>query len=182
MLIAATQKYTRQTPRKVRLVASAVRKLSIKKAIEQLSLIERKSTMVILKTLRQVLADAKHNHNLDIKDLNLKNILIEAGPTYKRFRAVSRGRAHGIFKRTCHIKVILETKQELVADQQPAKTSKTKAAKDGIKLKTAKAEEIKAASSSQPELVKTQQKMTAKKAVKLAAVKKIRTKSFGGRK
>ncbi len=177
MLIVATQKYTRQTPRKARFVASAVRKLSLEKAIQQLSLMERKATLVVLKTLRQALANAKHNHNLGVKDLNLKNILIQAGPTYKRFRAVSRGRAHGIFKRTCHIKVVLETKKEMTASQQPAKINKVKKTKatnkDGAKLKTI--------DSNQPELVKTQQKITAKKVVKSAA-KKIRTKSFGGRK
>lgn len=109
MLIKASQKYTRQTPRKTRLVANAVKGLGINDAIEQLGLIERKASILILKVLRQALANAEHNFGLPVKQLKIHSILIGTGPSYKRFRAVSRGRAHTILKRTSHVTVVLES-------------------------------------------------------------------------
>lgn len=125
MQITAEQKNTRQSPRKVRLVANAVRKLSLQKAMEQLSVIERKSSIVVAKVLRQALANAWHNHHLSADQVVLKNILVTEGPTFKRFRAVSRGRAHRILKRTSHVQVILETKS--VPAQEEVKKIENKA-------------------------------------------------------
>jgi large subunit ribosomal protein L22 len=124
MTIKVTQKNTRQTPRKVRLVANQVKQYSLPKAIEQLGLIEKRATLVILKTIRQAIANATHNHGLAFNDLELENILITEGPRYKRFRAVSRGRAHGLVKRTSHVTVILKTTE----DAKPT-TKSTKVAK-----------------------------------------------------
>ena len=110
MEFVATQKTTRQSPRKVRLVANQVKKLSLPDMIKQLAVIERKSTLVLLKTLKQAISNAQNNHGVALDNLELSELLVNAGPTYKRFRAVSRGRAHTILKRTCHIRVVLKTK------------------------------------------------------------------------
>ncbi len=111
MIIRAQQTYTRQTPRKLRLVANTVKKLPLEQAIRQLAVIERKSTLTILKVLKQAIANAINNNGLQFSDLELKEILVTEGPTYKRFRAVSRGRAHEIKKRTSHVTVTLVTKE-----------------------------------------------------------------------
>ncbi len=111
MLIKAIQKTTRQTPRKLSLVARVVRHESLTNAIKQLSVIERRSSQVILKVIRQAIANAMHNHGAKFDQLSLKEIIINEGPRYRRFRAVSRGRAHNIIKRTSHVKVVLEMKE-----------------------------------------------------------------------
>ena len=112
MEIIAEQKNTRQSARKVRLVANEVRKLPLEQALRQLAVMERRATLVVTKVLRQALANAWHNHNLPIDQSDLKNILVTEGTTYKRWRAVSRGRAHTILKRTSHIKVVLAAKTD----------------------------------------------------------------------
>ena len=117
MIIRATQKQVRQAPRKVRLVANAVRKLPLEQALRQLSVIERRSTLVLMKVLKQAIANALNNHNAKFEDLTLKSITVNEGPHYRRFRAVSRGRAHEVFKRTSHITVELETR---TPEAQPA--------------------------------------------------------------
>jgi large subunit ribosomal protein L22 len=122
MKIRAEQKYSRQSPRKVRLVANQVKDLGLKEALEQLALIERKASIVLLKVMRQAIANATHNYGLQVADLQLDNILVKQGPTYKRYQAVSRGRAHKILKRTCHIEVIVSPKQ---SQQQPKQNKKT---------------------------------------------------------
>lgn len=112
MIITATQTNTRQAPRKVRLVANAVKAMKLEDAVVQLGVIERKSSLVVLKVVRQAIANAVHNHGFTFDQLTLKNILITEGPRYKRFQAVSRGRAHSIIKRTCHVTVQLEVAAE----------------------------------------------------------------------
>ncbi len=109
MIVTATQKYNRQAPRKVRLVANTVRKLSLKAALEQLAIMPRDASIVVLKVLRQAIANAQHNHNINFDELTIKSIMVDEGPRYKRFRAVSRGRAHAIVKKTSHIQVALQT-------------------------------------------------------------------------
>ena len=111
MLITAEQKNIRQTPRKMRLVANQVRKMSLEKAVGQLAVMERKASEEILKVIKQAVANATNNLGFKIEDLSLVNILVMDGPIYRRFRAVSRGRGHGIDKKTCHVKVVLEAKE-----------------------------------------------------------------------
>jgi large subunit ribosomal protein L22 len=107
----AKQSYVRQSSRKVRLVANQVKKLTLEKAVAQLAVIERKSTVAILKVVKQAVANATNNFNVAADSLILKDIQVSDGPIYKRMRAVSRGRGHRIEKRTCHITVTLEQKQ-----------------------------------------------------------------------
>ncbi len=126
MLIKAVQKYTRQTPRKVRLVANQVKDLSLQEAINQLGVIEKRATEVIGKTIKQAMSDAVHNHGYQVSDLSIDSILVTEGPRYRRFRAVSRGRAHGIIKRTCHVTVILKTQD----DAKASKVAEADAPKD----------------------------------------------------
>lgn len=112
MFIKAVQKYTRQTPRKVRLVANAVKDLPLEQAMKQLGVIEKKATDVVAKTIRMAIADATHNYGFQVSDLSIDRIIINEGPRYRRFRSVSRGRAHGIIKRTCHVTVVLSTPED----------------------------------------------------------------------
>ncbi len=121
MQIVAVQKNVRQTPRKLRLVAKQVKDLELEPMLRQLAAIEKRSTVVLLKVVRQAIANAMHNHGLEFKDLTVKSIEIGTGPQYKRFRAVSRGRAHSVVKKTSHVKVVLETRQEAEGSSQEKK-------------------------------------------------------------
>jgi len=146
MLIKATQKYTRQSPRKVRLVANTVKKLPLEQALQQLAVIERRSTLVIMKVVKQAMANAINNHGLKFEDLTLDSILVTPGPTYRRMRAASRGRGMEIKKRTSHITVVLSTKE--ATKTAPVKAEAVKAevkveAKPAAKKATAKKTEKK---------------------------------------
>jgi large subunit ribosomal protein L22 len=124
MKIRAEQKYSRQTPRKVRTVANQVKDLGLTEALEQLALMERKAAIVIMKVMRQAVANATNNHGLKLENLELNNILVKKGPTYKRYRAVSRGRGHRILKRSCHVEVTLKTKESKKAEKKDKKKEK----------------------------------------------------------
>lgn len=141
MKFIATQKNTRQSPRKVRLVANQVKDLPLTQAIEQLGVIQKKSTLVILKTLKQAIANAVNNHGVAYDQLQLDTIQVEVGPSYRRFQAVSRGRAHSILKRSCHVRVELSTKAEVSKKQvaelnNEKQTENVKAAEVSKKTKT----------------------------------------------
>lgn len=125
MIIKAEQKNTRQPARKIRLVSDVVKGMSIEDAIRHLAVINRKSSLVVLKVLRQAVANAVNNFSLALQDLEIDNIVVNDGPVLKRWRAVSRGRAHTILKRTSHVMVNLKTK----ATAKPVAAVKKAAAK-----------------------------------------------------
>lgn len=102
------------TPRKVRLVVDAVRGLTPRQALEQLAFMRKKAALPVEKTIKQAIANAVKNANIKEENLRFQEILVGEGPTSKRWRAVSRGRAHQILKRTSHIKVLLQAKEEEV--------------------------------------------------------------------
>lgn len=106
----ATQKYIRTSPRKLRLVADAVRGLPADRALEYLKFLGKRAALPVAKTIRQAAASAKDQSGIDAENLLVKIIDIGEGPTLKRFRAVSRGTAHNIMKRSSHIRVVLERK------------------------------------------------------------------------
>ena len=114
MKIKTTQKQIRQTPRKMRLVANEVKDLSLEQAMRQLAVIDRRASLSILKVVKQAIANAMNNHQLSFESLVLSSIQVTPGSTYKRWRAVSRGRAHSIMKRTSHVMVELEVKEDKV--------------------------------------------------------------------
>lgn len=105
--VTAYQKFIRQSPRKMRMVADLVRGLPLTQAIHQLTLANQKASTAIKKVVLQAKANAINNAELVENSLKVQKIIIEEGPTYKRWNPVSRGRAHPILKRTSHIKVIV---------------------------------------------------------------------------
>ena len=96
--------------------------MTIVDAIKHLAAMNRKSSLLVLKVLRQALANATNNFGLAIEDLEIDQILVNDGPALKRWRAVSRGRAHTILKRTCHVRIDLRSKKAVKAINSASKT------------------------------------------------------------
>jgi len=111
MEIIAQSKYIRMSPRKLRLVADAVRSLSLSEALAVLENLNKRATRPILDTFKQAIGNAVNNFGLEKETLEIKEVQIKKGPTVKRWRAVSRGRARTIKKRTSHIKIVLKGKK-----------------------------------------------------------------------
>jgi len=108
----AIAKFVRVAPRKSRLVARNVVGLPVEQAMNLLRFTPNKPAGVILDVMRSALANAEHNANLDVDALVVKEVLVNEGPTWKRFMPRSQGRASHIRKRTSHITVILAEGQE----------------------------------------------------------------------
>lgn len=131
MLIKAEQKYVRTSPRKLRLVLDSVRMLkNPQKMILYLEQVPKRASLPLVKVLKQAIANSKNNFGQAEENLRLKEITINAGPVYKRGQPVSRGRFHPIIKRTSHIRVILETKDEKRDTQNAIRNAKRQEGKE----------------------------------------------------
>ena len=106
----ARAKYIRIAPRKVRLVVDLIRGKRIGEALAILKFTPRGASPVVEKVLRSAIANAENNHNMDVDQLFVKEIFVDAGPTLKRFHPRAQGRAYSIMKRTSHITVVVAEK------------------------------------------------------------------------
>ena len=106
MEITAFSKSVQVAPRKVRLIADAVRKQSVENALVSLVVLKKRGSDVLEKTLRSAIANAV-NRNLPKESLYIKSIDILEGSAYKRFHPSTRGRVHPYKKRTTHIRIVL---------------------------------------------------------------------------
>ena len=104
----AFSKFNRVSASKARLVANEVRGEVLPYAIEILRSMPQKSARLILKALYSAGANAKYKKpDIMDKDLYIKKIVVDEGPTMKRFRPRARGRANRIKKRTSNITIVL---------------------------------------------------------------------------
>lgn len=117
----------RQSPRKVRLVANDIRGKKVSDALVKLDVLARRSASPLAKLVRSAVANAR-NLSLDTDDLVIKEIRVDGGKILYRRRSASRGRAHSIRKRTSHIQVVLEAREESSAPaEKKTRARKTKA-------------------------------------------------------
>ncbi len=111
----AVIKYIRTSPRKLRLVADAVRKLPVERALGALLRVPQAAARPLAQAIGSAVANAKAKQ-IGVADLTFKTLEVGQGPAMKRIREISRGQAHGYKKRMSHIRVVLtdEHKSETV--------------------------------------------------------------------
>jgi len=107
----AHTKYIRISPRKVKIVCDLIRGKDTQTAKAILMQTPKAASEVMLKLLNSAVANAENNHEMDPDNLFVSEIYSNPGPTLKRIRPVSRGRAHRIFKRTSHITIVVAEKE-----------------------------------------------------------------------
>ena len=108
MEVFARRRYADMSAQKCRLVADQIRGLPVDKALNVLKFNQRKAAAVIKKLLESAIANAEHNEGADIDELKVSTVFVDEGPTLKRFRPMSMGRAGKIRKRTSHLTIVLE--------------------------------------------------------------------------
>lgn len=144
MEVKAEAKYIRVSPRKMRLVADLVRNMPLEVALVELSANTKRAAEPILKLIKSAVANAENNFKLKKENLYLKSIEVNQGIGFKRWRAVSKGTAHGYKKITSHAKVVLsekkatEVKKE-VKEEKPVKKERKvvkRKEKNGTKSKS----------------------------------------------
>jgi ribosomal protein L22 len=110
VFVRAQAKYVRSSPRKARLVIDHIRGKSVEEARAILSHTPRAAAVPVLKVLESAIANAEHNHELLPEELRIHQVMVDEGPTIKRYRPRALGRATKIRKRTSHITINLTNK------------------------------------------------------------------------
>ena len=107
MQVKAQLKQAQMSAQKVRLVADAIRGLTLAKALDVLSHSPKKSSYLVKKVLNSAVANAEHNQGADIDELFVFRVYVDEGRTLKRMQARAKGRSCQILKRSCHITVVV---------------------------------------------------------------------------
>ena len=107
----ASVKNYRQSPRKVRLVADFVCGKKVKEAVIELEYLPKRAAHIIRKLIESASANADHNFKVPSDNLYIKEIRVDKGITFKRYRPRARGVAKPIRKRTSNIVVALGVKE-----------------------------------------------------------------------
>ena len=107
MEVKSSTKFVRLSPQKARDVAREIQGLPVSGALDILNFTPKKAAVLIGKTLKTAIADAEHNYLLDTGTLVIKEAVIGAGPTLRRFSPRAKGSAGPLLKRTSHIYITL---------------------------------------------------------------------------
>ena len=122
MEVIAISRSIKVSPRKIRLVADEIRNTEALKALDILSLIKKRGSVSLKKTLESAIANAVNNKKLAKENLTIKLIDISEGSAFKRFHPSTRGRVHPYKKRTSNIRIVLEDKS---AKEEPVKVEES---------------------------------------------------------
>lgn len=111
----------RQSPRKVRLVASLLKGKKVEDALIELDFLAKRASMPIKKLLLSAISNAK-NLGLEKENLFIKEFRVDKGITMKRIMPAAMGSAHRINKRTSNVFLILAEK--VLSIKETKKTEK----------------------------------------------------------
>ncbi len=123
----AVQKNLGHTPRKLRLVADVVRKMTPERAILTLEFTNKAASLDLIKAIKTALANAGKKENL-----SFKKIEVNEGMKMKRYRVGTAGRGRGrpYKRRLSHIKIVLTDevlmKESRIKNLESSKEQKNK--------------------------------------------------------
>lgn len=107
MQVKAKAQFLLHSPYKVRRVLDLVRGLPVEEARKMLDFANRGATQPVRKALESAVANAQHNHALDVEELVVVSAFADEGPTLKRMRPRARGRGSRILRRTSHVTIVV---------------------------------------------------------------------------
>ena len=108
MQAMARNKMVRMAPRKVRVVANYVRGKNVQEAIDYLTFCRRRPARPLLKLIKSAVSNADQKGGMDIDNLYISELLVDKGPTMKRWMPRARGMATPILKRTSRLSITLD--------------------------------------------------------------------------
>ncbi|MBI1308235.1 MAG: 50S ribosomal protein L22 [Proteobacteria bacterium] len=140
-LVAANEAFaalrdTKGSYTKAQLVMDLIRGKPVERALNELTFCRKKQAPVVKKVLQSAIANAEHNHGLNVDKLIVAQAYADKGMVFKRWHARARGRAGAILKPRCHLTVVVSE----AAPKVEKKAAAPKAAKASKPATTAKAE------------------------------------------
>jgi large subunit ribosomal protein L22 len=107
----ASLKFARISARKIKIVIDLIRGKKVDEALAILKFTPKAASPLVEKVLKSAIANAENNHNMKSDSLYIAQIYANQGPTMKRIRAATQGRANRIRKRTSHLEIVLKEKE-----------------------------------------------------------------------
>jgi large subunit ribosomal protein L22 len=104
----AVARFVRVTPQKARRVGDLVRGMDTEEALAVLRFAPQAVASNFYKLVESAVANAVSTEGLDASDLVVSTVLVEEGPTMKRWRPRAKGAANRILKRTSHLTVVVQ--------------------------------------------------------------------------
>ena len=113
MPFEAKHRFCRISPRKARLVMDMVRGRNVDDAITMLQFSKQRACIFIEKVIRSAVANASEQSAAPSRStLFVAEARVDAGPVIKRFQPKDRGKAYPINKRTSHLVVSVDERDE----------------------------------------------------------------------
>lgn len=118
MEIKATARFIRVTPMKARRVVNLIRGKQANEALAILNFASQQDiSEKVFKIVKSALANAKQiadksNIGFNEDNLFIVKAYVNEGPTMKRMRPRAQGRGYRILKRTSHITIVVEQREE----------------------------------------------------------------------
>src|SRR5215212_4386176 len=114
MPFEAKHRFARISPRKARLVMDLVRGRDVDDAITLLKFSKQRVSGMIEKVIRSAVANANEQDTAGgpRNTLYVAKAWVDAGPVIKRFQPKDRGKAYPINKRTSHLVVTVDEREE----------------------------------------------------------------------
>ncbi|RMH81151.1 MAG: 50S ribosomal protein L22 [Acidobacteria bacterium] len=107
----AVLRYAKASSTKLRQVLRVIGGMKAGDALYQLRFIPKKSARIVEGVLKSALANAEQK-GMDLDKLYIKKAVADEGPMYKKWMPRAHGRATMLRKRTSHITIVLEEKEE----------------------------------------------------------------------
>ena len=107
----------RTSPRKLNLLAEAIRGLEAEKALSELAFSRRRIAVEVKKVLAAAIANAENNHQLDVDRLYVAEASVGKALVMKRFHARARGRGARIEKPISNLRIIVRERSESKAEE-----------------------------------------------------------------
>ncbi|MFY9115945.1 MAG: 50S ribosomal protein L22 [Bacteroidales bacterium] len=109
------------SPRKMRLVADLIRGEEVNRALDILKYTKNEPAVRMEKLLKSAIANWEVKNEGDRKELEsgnviVKTITVDNGRILKRIRPAAQGRALRIRKRSNHVTIVLDKKQQTVKE------------------------------------------------------------------
>ena len=106
----AVARYIRMSPTKVRRVLNQIRGCTYEEALILLEFLPYRACEPVWQVVQSAASNAQNKYGINKQDLIISNTFVSPGPTLKRFRARSQGRAFAIRKPTSHITAVVTIK------------------------------------------------------------------------
>ena len=105
------------SPRKMRLVADSIRGMEVNKALDVLKYSPKEASRRLEKLLLSAIANWQAKNEgvrLEESELYIKTVTVDSGRILKRLRPAAQGRAHRIRKRSNHVAIYVDRKENVI--------------------------------------------------------------------